>query len=183
MLHQFRLLKQGSGYEVTDEQNKLIVAIREHLPKLYPLTKQDGEDNVRRNYMLYLHEFGHLIEMVSRGQPQRLKLNNFGWPTNKVGWFNPVSAEAECRTVAYSHLLAEYLFGDAKELDLLSADTMACLIGSKAHWTEKEKHTGWVAECKPVDRINKHIEEYRPEFKELLDKTVDYINNECAELV
>ena len=183
MLHQFRLLKQGSGYETTDEQNKLIVAIRERLPKLYPLTKQDGEDDKRRNYMLYLHEFGHLIEMVDRGQPERLKIENFGWPVNKVGWFSPVAAEAECRVTAYSHLLAEYLFGDAKELYMLGADMMSHLIGSKQHWVEPGKYAAWIAECAPIHRINKHIEEYRPKFKELLDKTVDVIVDECAELV
>lgn len=182
-MHQFRLLKQGSGYEVTDEQNKLIVATRERLPKLYPLTKQGGEDNVRRNYMLYLHEFAHLIEIVDRGQPERLKIENLGWPVNKVGWFSPAAAEAECKVTAYSHLLAEFLFGDAKELDFLGIDMMACLIGSKTHWVEPGKHAAWMAECSPIHRITKHIEEYRPKFKELLDKTVDVIVDECLELV
>lgn len=182
-MHQFRLLKQGSGYPEVDKNNKLIVAIRNHVPKLHTLTMGIGAGNTIRNYMLYLHEFGHLLEMVDREQPERLKIENFGWPVNKVGWFNPVAAEAECRTVAYSFLIAEYLFGDAKELDFLGVDMMSSLIGSKAHWTEPGKHAAWMAECKPADRINQHIEEYRPKFKELLDKTVDVIVDECAELV
>ena len=41
----------------------------------------------------------------------------------------------------------------------------------------------WLKESKPDHRICNFMAEYRPNFKSLLNTTVDYIVDECAELV
>jgi len=133
---------------------------------------------------MFGHELAHSMEMVNRGQEKRLKLQNYGWAIGQFG-HTAKTATIECRVFALQYLFEEAAFGHqcADILSLKNASMFLSIARSKSVWKSEDECKVWVKERKPEYRILDFMEEHRPNFKSLLDKTVDYIVDECAELV
>lgn len=170
-LHQFRLI----GTQVPNN------GIRAHAPRLVPFMAQPRWNTGVAQ--LFYHELAHCIEMMDRGQIQRLSLQNFGWPTNKIGDHRVASANAECRVFAIQYLLEELFIGQPVEHDFLSIYSASLFMGTEKIWVDRMECRRWKAEQSAKDRMEAYMTYYRPNIKKMLDTTVDYMVDNCAEFM
>jgi len=169
MLHQYRLIREC---HVTP-------LIGERLPRLVPFM----DTKLRRTEFnaLFAHELAHVMEIFERGQIHRLKLQNLGWPVNNIGTFTAKAASAECKVFAMQWLLEEHLTGKLCEGSLLDFQSVALFLNSPRFWSKKDEFHGWASTRSPAQRLQDEVRNYRPVVVELLDATVNYMIEECAE--
>lgn len=155
--------------------------MKEVIPRLIPFFNK--ECPLQYNQM-FGHELAHCIEIVHRGQPERLKLENFGWPIGVFG-HTPKTATFECRVFALQYLLEEELLGNQSN-DLLNLENVNLVLSTPRSgfiWKSDADRVVWLKNRRPDYYICNFMKDYRPNFKSLLNTTVDYIVDECAELV
>lgn len=129
------------------------------------------------------HELAHSMELVHRGQHERLKLDNHGWVIGKFG-HTPKTATAECRVFALQYLFEEACLGHQSDDALcLQMSSQALSSKHKMFWPDLEHRKAWLAESSVEHRILGFMEEHRPTFRGLLDETIDYIVDECANYI
>jgi len=154
--------------------------MEESIPRLIPFLKGYSQ----QYNQMFGHELAHSLEMVHRGQIERLKLQNHGWKIGEFG-HTPKSATFECRVFALQYLIEESFLGHPCN-DLLNLENVSLVLSTQRSnfiWKSDNDRIAWVKERKPEYRICDDMAMYRPIFKSLLDTTVDYIVDECAELV
>lgn len=179
--HQFRLIPTHYESALADVYRakipKFMQFVDEPYQRFYPDGGRIGE--------MFFHEMAHCMELVQRGQIHRLAIQNFGWPKDKVGYFNAASAEAECRVVALAILLELHLTGNVDSGSTINnADTFALFIESPQTWNGKANDMqNWRFGRGAKVRINENMNEYRGSVGRLLQATVDYIVDHCAEHV
>lgn len=171
MLHQFRLIRKTHA----------LPGMIESMPRLTALMLESRQDNFYDS--LFGHELAHCIEIASRGQFERLKLENFGWPVNKVGWFTPGAATAECKVFAIQYLLEELFIGKMDRGGGLCIDMVDPFMRFDRTWVSLAGRRVWLAEKGPKQRIEEYMAQYRPNIRQMLDTTTNYIVDNCAELV
>jgi len=180
-LFQYRLIRHA---HVTD-------GMRQHIPRLLPFmvdsepTSKDGYRHlVSTSYdPLFAHELGHVMEIFERGQVERLKLPNLGWPPNNFSTFTAKSATTECKVFAMQWIMEEMFTGKVNENDILGFDRVASFMSCPRFWSKKEQFHGWVTERSVANRLKDAIKEYQPKTKALLDATINYMVDECAEFL
>jgi len=154
--------------------------MEEAIPRLIPFLKPYSGEYAQ----MFGHEFAHAMEFVHRGQIQRLKLVNYGWPIGEFG-HTPKTATTECRVFALQFLFEEAILGHQSH-DLLNMENV-CLVLSTVRsnfiWKSDTDRIAWLKDQKPDHRICNFMAEFRPNFKLLLDTTVDYIVDECSDLL
>lgn len=180
-LHQYRLIGPAV---VTD-------GMREHIPRLLPFiyathitTKVPAHVYSGKEYdPLFAHELAHVIEIFERGQVERLKMENLGWPMNNFSTFTAKAATAECKVFAMQWLMEEMFTGKIDGNDILGLDSVVTLLNSPRFWTRKDQFHEWASTRGVRDRLLDAVEEYKPKMKTLLTTTVDYMVDECAEFL
>lgn len=176
MLHQFRLIRKTHA----------LPGMIESMPRLAVLMLEPV-NNKTYGYgfydSLFGHELAHCVEIANRGQIERLKLENFGWPVNKVGWFTPGAATAECKVFAIQYLLEELFIGKMDRCGGLCIDMVDPFIRFDRTWVDLAGRRVWLAEKGPKQRIEEYMAQYRPNIRQMLDTTTNYIVDNCAELV
>lgn len=169
-LHQYRLI---SDTFITD-------GMREHIPRLIPFMR-DKSGNRREFDPMFAHELAHAMEIFERGQVERLKMQNLGWPMNNFGTFTAKSASTECKVFAMQWVLEEMFTGKLSRDHLLDFNSVALFMNGPRFWSKKDEFHGWASERSPALRLQDAVAEYKPKTKELLTATVDYMVDECAE--
>lgn len=179
-LHQYRLIKEAF---VND-------AVREHMPRLVPFMEGPKKPSPiypplagKRFDPMFAHELAHVMEIFERGQVERLKQQNLGWPMNNFGTFTAKSATTECKVFAMQWILEEMITGRLDGNDLLSFDCVVSFLNTPRFWSKKEEFHGWASARGPAHRLQDAVAEYRPKTKKLLDATVNYMVDECAEFL
>lgn len=175
-LHQYRLIRKTHA----------LAGMIESMPRLTALMLEPVNDKTYGHGFydsLFGHELAHCVEIANRGQFERLKLENFGWPVNKVGWFTAGGATAECKVFAIQYLLEELFIGKLDRNGGLSIDMVDPFIRYERTWTDKAACQGWLAEKGPKQRIEEYMDQYRPNIRQMLNTTTNYIVDNCAELV
>ena len=168
MLHQYRFIRSSI---VTD-------GMRKHIPCLVPFMT----NCLYKTYdAMFGHELAHCVELVHRGQIERLSLQNFGWPINEVGNFATKTANNECRVFAIQYILEEMFTGRINTNDILGINSVDLFIRSPRMWKDSTENYIWVNERSPFERIRDGIREFQPIIKPLLDTTVDYIVDKTGE--
>lgn len=171
-LHQYRLI---SDTFVTN-------GMREHMPNLISFLKNRYGTRTKFDPM-FAHELAHVMEIFERGQIHRLKLPNLGWPADNFSTFTAKSASIECKVFAMQWILEEMFTGSLNSDDLLSFNSVALFLNSPRFWSKKDEFHGWASERSPAHRLQDAVREYKPKTKELLNATVDYMVDECAEFL
>ena len=179
-LHQYRLIRQCPHLD----------GILEHVPRLVPFMVDQGpQKNVWRQTVpcqydaMFGHELGHIMEIFERGAAERLKQENLGWPMNNFATFTAKAATAECKVFAMQWLLEELFTGKIDHTDILNPENVATVLGCPKFWTRKEQFHEWASSRSVADRLQDAMDEYRPKVKTLLDATVNYMVDECAEFL
>lgn len=178
--HQFRLIR-------TFPYQARAAMYREHIPE-FEIFIAD-EDPQYKSYPeftdreMYFHEMAHCMEMVVRGKFDRLKVDNFGWPKNEVGWFSPASANSECIVVALAILLEDRLTGTIRTDMLNNPSVMSTFIQAHQHKKRPFLLKEWIAERSAKLRIEDAVKEYKTSFEGIFRTTTKFIAEECAEFV
>lgn len=183
-LHQFRFIRQHPD-------SKVGLLIANHTPQFtqFALSGRSGLAGVWH----FVHELAHCIDMVCiRNQPERLMLQNFGWPleidldgneqSQTVVSFTKKAATNECNVLALQELLMDKFNVESNEKWPTAVDFSQVLQG-KLFWKNPDHSTEWTTEKPAMDRITENMELYRPHIDEMLQKTVDYICDNCVNLL
>lgn len=115
---------------------------------------------------MFCHELGHCLDLVSRGQEYKLEIDNFGWPRVTPGKWSVKMAENECRVFTYQWLLQEAIGHNPKSGILCPGMTCKFLQSTVRYERDSNHFFELFGACK---------EELTPNFKEMLNKTVNYI--------
>ncbi len=179
-LHQYRLIRYGA----------VLDGVREHAPRLVPFMDESkktkewfAQQSPKRYDPLFGHELGHVMEIFERGEVERLKKENLGWPMNNFGTFTAKAATAECKVFAMQWLLEELFTGKIDHNNELGFEVVALFMNGPRFWSRKDQFHEWASSRNPVDRLQDAMDEYRPKIKSLLDATVNYMVDECAEFL
>jgi len=152
------------------------------IPKLIPFLSIPADQPYMYNQM-FGHELAHSMEIVHRGQAKRLRLQNYGWPIGEFG-HTIKTINIECRVFALQYLFEEAVLGHQCH-DLLNLEN-ACITLSSTYpfiWKSLDDRKSWLKESRPDYRICSYMNDHRPNFKSLLDTTVDYIVDKCPDLL
>lgn len=171
MLHQYRLIRACT---ITDEMKVAVPRLCSFMTTTSYISEYD---------QMFGHELAHALELVDRGQEHRLKLDNFGWKKNLLG-HTYASATIECKVFALQYLFETVIYGRPRR-DILDIDGASCFISAplRLSWKNMDDRARWLTEGAAKERILNFMEEYKPKFNQLLNTTVNYIVDECAEFI
>jgi hypothetical protein len=124
----------------------------------YPLRSIDTD--------MFCHEFAHCMDLVSKGQEQRLLLENFGWPRLSSDKWTVNMAKNESRVFTFQWLLQEEL-GYSSKSGILSPESVAIFL---KQMTRHEMGTGDFLVL--FENLRKDLNPY---WREVAEKTVNYL--------